>query len=363
MNPTISLWNPDRFSVPRIEWHPIPRGEAEIVQAAWEAAKGPSKKSCQILKCALDSPNSSNYKVSESGQITLLKVLPDSPSLRGHVGALLTLQKTCPTFGSVFPHFNIVDFARQDLSRPDRVWVAMQYVDGRHFSGRVDEVDNFKSLLRNLESTETEVKGQSNDVLNNIPIQSHDFVDSWTAKNKNPIQEFLDSNLPTGEEADHLESVSLIVSAVISAFPSSDVFLQQSGARSVTHIDIHPHNIIVDAAGSMRLLDVLSFQRGVDDIFKAYGIYKLLRQRVVHNGSTAAAIRQCKSEALSLGLTAKNTATSPANLAALEALRRLDLVLNELNATGESRWRSMIPLMCRSLHEIQIILDLDGLLD
>lgn len=156
-------------------------------------------------------------------------------------------------------------------------WILGDFVSGKYYSGQNDESAGLGVLLGSMQG-----------ILDNLDVKDlpvSNIVSNWQ-ETRSVFAEFykMESDWPHIFPAqdylllnDNYEALRKSID-VVEDFKATVI-----DRPVVTHIDLHPHNILVNNSGKLIVLDVDSLQVSYRLQSIAFAFYKLMRQHVISN--------------------------------------------------------------------------------
>lgn len=338
-----SLFQPDFFSAPRPVFNPIStEGYSQITDILHKHYDIDSHDVVSIS--ALDGleVNSKNFRVETSKGIYALKRSGKNANLRNSAYQMEISQKL-NALGASMPN---AIYSHDGICAEDnnKFWILTDFVEGGYFSGSSNDYLSAIDAIVALQNAIDHCEGGQG-----LPLAS--LNNSWS-ETARIFQEFYsrkpewNSLFPDEEkilligESDHLKQCIEKVSestnhAVREILP--------------THIDLHPHNILVGDGGRVVIVDVDSLQRANRLQSIAFAIFKLTRQHIVYE-----APRDFSQPALKFmnTLGVKNNSVREYYYAALaEILRRIGIIISLNMNHANSEWNKVLKLQLMALHE------------
>ena len=299
--------------------------------------------------------NSLNFKVCMGSGIFALKRI--NRKLCGvSCSNQLALSQQLLQQGILFP--KIVQNAKGSLislQNDGYIWVLAEFVEGDYFSGQKENFFTIAHAIGKLQHTLDAIDPSG------IPLSI--AAGSWKTTS-NIIIELLgrkndwDCIFPKSE-SDALRKECIMIE---NSFERVAERIPQIDSRIVpTHIDLHPHNILMTRENTPVFVDVDSIQRAERTQSLAFATYKLARQYVVHEGLTVSKDKIAKDTRCFVDIILHTAGLNDINikdfpiLATAEVLRRIALIA-DLNMYKESReWNAVLHMHLMALHEIPLL--------
>lgn len=133
------------------------------------------------------------------------------------------------------------------------------------------------------------------------------------------------------------------------------------GPASLSHYDMHPHNLLFQENSPSCLLDLESIVKIPIGFSVAYSALKQCRQYIAFNQDFQPPLHVGKTylDTLKLHLRIKNNDIWIKNfseMAQIETMRRMAIIC-QLNFKGNKKWNKILPLLINNFHEAQELFD------
>lgn len=296
--------------------------------------------------------NSKNFKVAIGPRIYALK-RTDKKVNATSCTEQLTVSQQLLEHGIPFPRI-VKNDDRALLSFHDDgfVWILAEFVKGDYFSGRSKDFFAIARAIGVMQNTLETFEHKT------LPLSVS--VGTWT-QTSNILSELLERKQEWSRLFPPSECEVLMREHdyfVHSFRKVSDCMSDTYGNIVPTHIDLHPHNILVSEDNIPVFVDVDSLQLADRIQSLAFATYKLSRQHVIFEGlagshnSIARATRIFVDElAHAADLEKRDIANFPL-AATAEVLRRIAIIA-DLNMHKENReWNAVLHMHFSALHEI-----------
>jgi hypothetical protein len=130
-----------------------------------------------------------------------------------------------------------------------------------------------------------------------------------------------------------------------------------------THIDLHPHNLLINPKIGPVFVDIDSLQRAdrVQNI--GFATFKLVRQYIVHEQIFKSYQKIKRDTRCFIDIVTKTAQIEEINcndiclLATAEVLRRLALIIDLNRLQGNRAWNTVLHMHLMALHEIPLMFD------
>jgi Ser/Thr protein kinase RdoA (MazF antagonist) len=241
------------------------------------------------------------------------------------------------------------------VQNDDYIWVLAEFVEGDYFSGRRDYFFAIAHAIGNLQHSLETIDPSG------IPLSI--AAGSWNHTNNIIIELFQRENdwerLFPKAESDAFRREGRIIEKSLKFVADRIPYINSKIVP--THIDLHPHNILINSENTPVFVDVDSIQRAERTQSLAFATYKLARQYVVYEGLTTskdiiAKDTRCFVDTIihTAGLQDIEIKDFPI-LATAEVLRRIALIA-ELNMNkGNQKWNAVLHMHLMALYEIPLL--------
>lgn len=349
----LSLFSPDIFSKPYPVFKPVSSEGSQ--QALGVLAADYDIHETSVLKLeTLDGLeiNSRNLKIITADKIYALKrcgaqVKPDDCRVQLELTQELfnrgvRLPCLLPTVtGDVYA-----------LKEDSRIWILSEFVEGSYFTGAMTE---FSAVIQAVSVLQTALEDA--DLAKMLPLSAAALT--WD-KTATLLEELFNRHTEWAElfpppeytvlfgEADYLREV----------FDSISSYESHSEKNIVpTHIDLHPHNILIGDDQKPVIVDIDSLQRADRLQSLAFAVFKLTRQVIVQNDS------QNKAVTAQEFMNVLNFRDTDAHMflmaATAEVLRRIGIIA-DLNMHKSNRdWNAVLHLQLAALHELPYVFGME----
>lgn len=299
--------------------------------------------------------NSRNFKVCTGSGIYALKRI-NNKLYRASYSNQLALSQQLLKQGIQFPRIIHSDEGTLfSVQNDDNIWVLAEFVEGDYFSGRRDYFFAIAHAIGNLQ--------HSLDTIDPSGIPLSIAAGSWNHTNNIIIELFQRENdwdrLFPKSESDALRREGRIIEKSFEMVVDRIPYIN---SRIVpTHIDLHPHNILMTSENTPVFVDVDSIQRAERTQSLAFATYKLARQYVVYEGLTTSKDKitrdtRCFVDTIihAAGLNNIDIKDFPI-LATVEVLRRIALIVELNMLKGNREWNAVLHMHFMALHEIPLM--------
>ena len=292
--------------------------------------------------------NSSNYKleVGDSNDVLVLKKWPENTNLK-----------------NILYHNEILDFFNTEgIPSPKKmlfrdsmdyckfegnVWTLQEFKEGNFFDG---DINLFSKLIERVLELQEKLKHFNSQ--ENFPVAAIDFE-------YDVLQEFLDGTRQF-KQYFHSEDLDLLgneLDNILNAFQDVRGLPLDLNQRSICHLDLHPHNILIDKQDVTSFLDFDSVKNINYAVAMAYFSLKICKQACVKNEELEPNLigRKFLDHLFSQSGECKKYADIFSVLANAEVLRRLNIVLRLNVHDSNNEWNKVLPVLLAHLVESNIL--------
>jgi Ser/Thr protein kinase RdoA (MazF antagonist) len=297
--------------------------------------------------------NSNNFRVETTGQRILVKRF-SCRKQRLLLEQKLHLCQWLQTYGIPIPGVRDNSSQRLLTSHGGYYWCVMEFVEGTYFNGTNTEIERaartMEQLFRGLDEAPAEFVPNGDPVKFPSPPKAQELIaqveahrDEWSSL--------------LGPEAEKVLSRECrTIKHTFNRFPIEELWTAEG--VSLSHIDLHPHNLLFSGNRVAAVLDFESFRMAPRLVMVSFGAYKLLRQAAAHAWSHGCRVdlQALVAKYLS-GLS--DVEFLPANAGALamaEITRRLFNILQGVIIVDDQdaqQWLGDIPMHVNALQEVQ----------
>lgn len=341
-------FNLDRFSEFGPEWTPMTFGEknnlSSLIAILGEQHSSSLGKVVDIHKVAGLEINSSNLLLEGSVGSLVVKLLNDQES--ANLDYQVHIYEHIKKLGLPGPHILSCDNGEL-LGRP---FIVMPYIPGKYFSGSKQHLDLSSNAIKEFHQGFTDNGAlvfpelqvlQSNS--NNILTEFLATKDGWDSKFGSDLTFMLRASI----------DVLIDTEAKCSARLSTLLDLE----KSILHVDLHPHNIIVGANQAI-IIDIDSLKSVAWPSAIGFCFYKLARQVIATQVTDKTDFSGLKDffEIISSDYDATQSKIQLCFLGGLtEILRRIIIILEGNLNQQVSPWNSVLEIQIRSISEIHFL--------
>ena len=350
------LFTPDIFSRSCPEFVDIPadsRSEiARVLDLFYPRVAGDIRSVRQLKGLEV---NSRNYRIAIGSELYALKRM-NNRSYGTICTSQLRVSQQLLDQGIPFPRI-IKNFRDSLVSVVDDgyTWVLAEFIEGDYFSGSQAQfftvghaIGRLQHALGTIDASEIPVSAAAGSW-----NETRDTIGGLFSREKD-----LDSFLPRTES----EALERDLGYLKKTFQRVDILIPHIGSCIVpTHIDLHPHNILISPGNDPSFVDVDSIQQADRIQSLAFSTYKLARQYVVHEGladrrdliarDTRTFVDAILHDA---GIRDVDIRTFPV-LATAEILRRVAIIIRLNREEGNREWNAVLPMHLLALHEIPVL--------
>ena len=348
----------DLFSDPRVVFNQSDAETAARVRAVVEIhfpQLGPVEDS--VWQSGAMEINSSNFRLQTAQGAWLLKKLSPRPDELSIKRVQAALNNKLAAAGLPLPGF--LPNARQQnlvVEQDDSAWCLMPFVDGRYFAGEPGELQAAGQVIRDLFLRLREY-GADYDALGEIlpPGEPELELFEQVGQRDASWSKCLDQDMAT-QLADCWPGLERDLRQIVDRFPS---LAEISGA---CHIDLHPHNLLLQDGHVVAILDFESLLLAPVDVMVLFGLFKLGRQAMVAQAAgNPAPIRDILSSIVDdlraqgiLG--AVERGRIPLAIKA-EIIRRIMIILRLSVLEDNDRWNHVLPVQLTALTEAEVLFE------
>ena len=349
-----NLFKKDIFSKPGPNYFATPNGYidtiVEVINESYQSIMDNDERNVRVFCVEGNELNSRNFLVDVKGEKYFIK--------RIHQDAFdKVVRISClhRFLSSDLPVPTIINSDKNDsyAQHKDDYYIMMTCVDGVYFDGcRAQPLDSiaqsFSSLHSKIESFDDKSISFSN-----IEYTVGDEVDLWSfvLKKKDCLGNYL-----TADAADLIvESIDTVEKELsFTNFYNISAIMMQG--LSLTHIDWHPYNLLINNDMVSGILDIESICKSYFEISIAFGAYKILRQYLIYNKYDRNSVKAIKSYI-------EQASPKPISMAELkkyaklELLRRIFIILRFAFIKSDNRWTYVLPMHLAGLSETDYIFE------
>lgn len=229
-------------------------------------------------------------------------------------------------------------------------FLVMEYIPGQYFSGSQLDLSLTGSAIKTLHQGFSDYSGINIPELEVIQDNSHDILNRFLATRDHWELKF-------GPELELVirQHIDLVVQTEAICSDSIAALLEEK--RSVLHMDLHPHNIIV-GSGRATIIDVDSLKICSWPSVLGFGFYKLARQTLAKNtiGTNNLAGLRDFFTVISSDFSSKKNIVEICYLGALTEILRRIIIIFEGNLDAQvSPWNEVLEIQLRALTEVPFI--------
>lgn len=343
------LFTPDFFSISKPHWNRCSQKSVKVIDNLvrlelpmyW-------KRNNSYFQTGSHEINSSNYKIEigGTGDAFVLKKWPEKTDVQ-----------------KILDHNHILDFFNAEgIPSPKKmrfrdttdycefkgnIWTLQEFKKGDFFNG---DITLFNQLINRV--LELQEKLKENFSLENNKVVSIDFE-------YRVLQEFMDGARRFEQffQSEDLELLKDNFMCISKAFQHVREIPLDLNQRSICHLDLHPHNILIDKQDVNSFLDFDSVNNVNSAVAMAYFSLKTCKQACVKNedlepvevGNMFLDLLLSKAEEF------KKYADLFSVLANAEVLRRIDILLRLNVYENNKEWNKVLPVLLAHLIESEIL--------
>lgn len=333
---------PDIFSTAVPDWKPTSSAVFSLISKLFSSFIV-SKKIYRIDQIGSLEINSSNYRIYLfDGSCYVLKRLSSfSDTLFASLAAQQYLSESCCPITLSIPTLTGSPY----LSYSDNFYLLYPYVAGDYYSGSLSELRNTASSIGNMFFV-LNAYNRSRIFTSHPPL--------YTENNSNLLS--ISNNLSSLSHLPYFDTLPLYIDQIVDTYYHLSS-LDLSSSTQLVHIDLHPHNILLQDSKVKSFLDWDSLSLAPLELAVAFAILKLCRQSICNfpNEFDKSSISL---EFIESFLPSYN---QPLNISQLkffaksEVLRRILVILDLAIHCDDISWNHVLPLQLSHLDEIDII--------
>lgn len=349
----MDVFKPDIFSSPRPAFQAADADVSAMISSVLSRHYGFDPEEINAVECLVGlEVNSKNFKVGVGADFYALKRAGTNVSI-DNCGQQLRVTQLLLERGVSVPHvINSNRNAPYAIHDDGTVWILSRFIEGPYFSGSLADYQSSASAIRKLqdaveglaEAQELPVSASAHAWEGTVAIFDDFFrrEAEWQV-----LFPATDCQLLV-QEQDRIRDCLVIASLHEQALTHHIV---------PTHIDLHPHNILMQDGHLPIIVDIDSFQRTDRTQSLAFAAFKLTRQYIVHENPTdrAAPVREFLQT-----LGAKSAEVDfYYHGAMVEVLRRVGIIVSLNMYKSNREWNRVLPLQLAALHELPYIFGKD----
>ena len=240
-------------------------------------------------------------------------------------------------------------------SHDEEVWILSEFVEGDYFAGTYSEFMAVAAAIGKMQK----MLGTLNP--KNLPRSAS--LGSWDHTSK-LLSEFLERKPEWSTLFPSKEYESMIREHETIARTFYEVSSNLSHLHDhvvPTHVDLHPHNILIRSDNTPLFLDIDSLQVSNKIQSLAFATYKLARQHVVSENLQDFPHEIARSTKAFADVLASNAGFQSSAIASFpvaanaEILRRISLIADLNMHHYNPEWNSVLPMHLSALHEVPLL--------
>lgn len=349
---TTTLFAPDIFSSPRPVFTPADSDIFEIVSDVLEQHYNFDKESVSSVDRLQGLEiNSKNFKVKIGDKNYALKNCGPQVKI-DECAVQLSITQALSKQGISLPQIiNSASGLPYAINDNSRLWILSEFIEGPYFSGSNSHLSLIMNAIAGLQNSLEKL-----DNAKNLPLSAAALTWKETAKileelfnRKNEWESFFPES-----ESKVLRQESESLNHSFKAVDAYEVHAERNIVP--THIDLHPHNILMMNDQDPVIVDIDSLQRADKTQSLAFTIFKLVRQNFVQEKpqDLSAPAREF------MKILGETDNKKLAMAATAEVLRRIGIIAN-LNMHKANRdWNKVLHLQLTALHEIPYVFGTKG---
>ncbi len=341
----------DQFSVTVPVWTECDKGKRELLKELIKFnLQAYSKNVMIIFQAGGLEINSSNYKITANDpkdSIVLKKWSKDTSidviNFHNHLLVFLN-QKNVPS-----PNLIYFDNGEDYVHYQGNYWTVQSFQEGTFFNGNTRLCKELITQVVNLQSSLEEFHSKYN--YTQIREVSYDIDIIGALKNNPP-------DFDQYFESIHSKLLKDNWGLIVEEYDLANKTLSRYHNKELCHLDLHPHNILVDENSVISFLDFNSVQLINRPIAMAYFALKTCKQICSLNNIESTILGKSFKEQLYLSSAEiKNVVTSQdiSYLANSEVIRRICIILKLSIESDDNRWNHVLPILINHLTESKML--------
>lgn len=346
------MFKPDLFSDNEVHFFKSDEDHFDLVSSVIKSAYSHFDASvAEVYQSGAIELNSNNYKLELDAQVYVLKKIKGDVSVKSEKIAQANVVNMLVSQGVKLPEVLPTDSSDLIAEYMGDFWCLMPYLDGRYYSGKIREfysvVDGMVDLCQELASLECERIGSVKGI-SFFSDKSSEIFCSYLNNKAQLLSLF-------GENA--TEILLEMRDDIKAAIDDLAIYHKEHNCVSLAHIDVHPHNVLVQSGSLISLLDFESILWTDAETAFLFSVFKLARQAVVNNdlSSIQEALNSVISRAGNRGVVLGLSKERLKLLTKFEVIRRLLLILDLSLNQGVNDWNHVLPIQLLSLGEIDVL--------
>jgi Ser/Thr protein kinase RdoA (MazF antagonist) len=349
--PVAGLFTPDLFSNPVVVFSDTDVATQETIFNAVTDAFGVCGMPSRLEKSGALEINSGNFKLQAENGVFLLKRL----TLDSNGVALQEQQQQMTTWlhkhGSPVPEPLATNSGNYVFHlHDDQYLLAMRFIEGQFFSGQASGVKPLANAI-----------GQLHGDLRRLPeeFKIHRQYPELDAVDRECFArlfaEPIDTLFPASEAALLSDNLNLLRRCWDQALDCANSM--NGKPVEAIHIDLHPHNVLVQGDELNAIIDLDSIMRGPIEVMASFGAFKLLRQVACYESASEHALwldtylnelQRCLPEL-------SNSRETLANFATMELCHRIGVILRNNLIDQNTQWNHVLEIQIKGLLETDVI--------
>jgi Ser/Thr protein kinase RdoA (MazF antagonist) len=358
MSLMLELFEPDIFSIAEPQFHPVNAETAAIVcEILRDRYLGSQSRIGDIAQIGAIEINSNNFRIDIDDKLFLFKRSGIAAKVKTLTEQFAVSEKL-RDLGIPFPRI-VRNRANESMtiSGDARGWILTEFVSGSYYSGDKIELGEVGSKIGQLFAALHLIDTQE------LPLNA--TIDT-TSDIRQSIDRLFASQGRWHELFPPKDAGLLINSGMLleetAALVSESLPRLASLPCAPCHIDLHPHNILINSGKIAAFVDVESLQVNTRAVAIAFAIFKLVRQHAIRdshaNSNHSEISRAAKNFFKSINehlLMRDEECLNLSKCALFEVLRRV-LIITNLNIMHQNTdWNKVLPIQLAALREIPII--------
>jgi hypothetical protein len=353
----VTMFLPDLFSNSSVTYSkPIKNKIYEIKDVLESFYTNLGKQTGEIYQCGSLEINSNNYKVEiGNNKYVLKRILGNKKDIKIKQSQVELLNWLAD---NNIPAPTVLESTHEDqyiIENENNYWCLMKYMPGCYYSGKDEEFSKTSEVLIKLFS-----------LLKTYPINNGDFGSNDLPARKSIVsveqvykRKHEWSDILGEDNARYLNSSwDKFNSDLNLVIEKRDDLLTNVG---LCHIDMHPHNVLINNTSVSAILDFESFLIAPTESVILFNLFKLARQSIVfdlnvmHNNSINMILQSVLNELKKQDLIRDLDKNDVVIMAKVEVIRRILIILDLSFYNNVSTWNHVLSIQLNALYEIDAL--------